>query len=348
VQCGHKRSLADLGIDLGKGGTPVLLGQQAEAAVRRRFPELFQAEIPSTVALAREREDRVRAGPNLTRQLLREVRTEERQLRVRNRVDERANELARSADDRVIPPAEWNDLGRNWCARHPREAVGVQTGTGDEVTRAEPACGRRDDGIAMVAVDGGDLSGHTQLPAHRRNVLGKRPRHLAEVDDPGTRCVERADPDDVRFELGETLRPNHLHPLDPVRDGSSVELLQGRQLVLLSSDDYLAAPLVADASLVTVGIEEARPFDAQLRLQRARRVVDTGVDNAAVVAALVDADLILFLEYGNCELRPLKEQLPSNRKPENAGTDDDGIELRVAITGRVRWFRLVDSDKPGQ
>ena len=55
----------------------------------------------------------------------------------------------------------------------------------------------------------------------------------------------------------------------------------------LRRDDHLAVPPSLDPALVAVVVQRRRALDAEPRLQRAGRVVDAGVDDAARVAALV-------------------------------------------------------------
>ena len=52
-------------------------------------------------------------------------------------------------------------------------------------------------------------------------------------------------------------------------------------------------------ALVAVLVHLARALHAQARLQRARRVVDAGVDHARVVAGLMGAELALALEHAD-------------------------------------------------
>ena len=67
---------------------------------------------------------------------------------------------------------------------------------------------------------------------------------------------------------------------------AALELVQARELALVQRDDDLAAALDGDAALLAVVVQARGALDAQARLQRARLVVDAGVDDPGVVAGL--------------------------------------------------------------
>jgi hypothetical protein len=61
--------------------------QPADARVRQQRRNVGGVHVPSPVALARQRQDRVRTGADLSGDVARQVNTEERQTSVGNRVD---------------------------------------------------------------------------------------------------------------------------------------------------------------------------------------------------------------------------------------------------------------------
>ena len=84
-------------------------------------------------------------------------------------------------------------------------------------------------------------------------------------------------------------------PLARPRRSSSA----GARARRLGREDELAAALAGDPVAFAVLVHLPRPFHAQPCLQRARRVVDTGVDDAGVVSRLVARDLGLALEHAD-------------------------------------------------
>ena len=104
-----------------------------------------------------------------------------------------------------------------------------------------------------------------------------------------------------------------------------MELLEPWQLFLLGGHDDLAATLVGYFLLVAVRSELSASGGAQPRLQRARRVVDPGMDDAAVVPRLVSGDPILLLEYQHAEIGMPLQPLSGDRKSEDPCSDDDQV-----------------------
>ena len=72
------------------------------------------------------------------------------------------------------------------------------------------------------------------------------------------------------------------------------------------------------------------PLDAEDRLQRARRIVDPGMDHAAVVGARLHAGLRLALEHADTPA-PGRDRR-SGRQAGHTGADDDGID---AVDGSI-------------
>src|SRR6185436_12026983 len=123
--------------------------------------------------------------------------------------------------------------------------------------------------------------------ARRPDVIRVGVRDGTEVDDPGPGRPQPADPGGVRLELPDPLRADGLEPFDAIRAGLRLERLEPRQLVLRQGHDQLADPLDLDPPLRAVRLQRDLALAAEAGLQRARRVVEAGVDDAAVVAGLM-------------------------------------------------------------
>src|ERR1035438_1908458 len=88
------------------------------------------------------------------------------------------------------------------------------------------------------------------------------------------------------LQLSDSVRVDASQTGHPVGPAPAFELVQTCQLGGVGRDDHLPAADARDAALLAVVIHLARSLHAQARLQRAGLVVDAGVDNAGVVAAL--------------------------------------------------------------
>ena len=91
-------------------------------------------------------------------------------------------------------------------------------------------------------------------------------------------------------------------------------------------DDELAAARVGHTVLLRRIVEQAAPCDAQRRLQRARRIVEAGVDDAAVVGAGVEARARVPFEHAD-RAAALRRSARAAARPDHARADDDHIDL---------------------
>src|SRR4051812_7194672 len=94
----------------------------------------------------------------------------------------------------------------------------------------------------------------------------------------------------------ELLGAQALQPRHSVRSPSTFKVIEPGQLGRGGGDDDLAATLVRDPTLLAELVQLARAINTQLRLERARCIVDAGVHHAGVVPRLVKADLGFSLE----------------------------------------------------
>ena len=98
---------------------------------------------------------------------------------------------------------------------------------------------------------------------------------------------------------------------------------------------------------VAVLIELARAGYAQTRLERSGPVVGPAVDDAAVVAGLVGADLGLLLEHCDRGVGPARECLAGDGQAEDSGADDGEVVLaaeEVRSRGSAHGARLPPLD----
>ena len=102
------------------------------------------------------------------------------------------------------------------------------------------------------------------------------------VDDAAGRAEQRGGAMHFGLELARLRGRDHAHAFDAVGVRALEQVQQHLLLVVAVGDDELAAVVVFDAARLAVGIQGAVAGDAEARLQAARRVVEAGVDHAAV------------------------------------------------------------------
>ena len=125
----------------------------------------------------------------------------------------------------------------------------------------------------------------------------------------------------MRLDLPQPLRADHLQALDPVGLAAFEQILQPWQLGLVAGHDDFSAAVGRDALPLAVGIQLALALDTQASFERARRVVDAGVQDATVVAGLVLADARLFVQDGQPQARIAAEKLAADGQAEDPGAD---------------------------
>ena len=150
------------------------------------------------------------------------------------------------------------------------------------------------------------------------HVRGKRRGDGPEVDHPGGRRVKGGDPARVRLDLGDLLGPDAAQPGDAVGRAAALELFEGAQFRVVRGDDQLAGAPRLDAPLGAVAVEQLGAFHAELRLQRARRVVDARVDDPARAPGLLGREAGFALEHRQRAARLAGEQLARDREPDDA------------------------------
>ena len=69
--------------------------------------------------------------------------------------------------------------------------------------------------------------------------------------------------------------------------------------------------------------------DAQPRLERAGLVIDTGVDDSAVMSALVLSDVEFFLQEQEFGARESLRDYARDGESDDASADDDGVVVGV-------------------
>ena len=88
-------------------------------------------------------------------------------------------------------------------------------------------------------------------------------------------------------------------------------------------DEFAATP-VRHIACLAIGVQHGLAFHAQLRLERARGIVNTGVDDFAVARAGLGANGIASFEHQH--LAPSQGQLTGHGQPDDAGTDHYTID----------------------
>ena len=235
--------------------------------------------------------------------------------------------MPRFRPEGVVIPPERHDALRAAVSRHRRHPVGVKPRATDDIPPQHGSCRRLQSARLGRLLDRLDTAAGEDLPASGAHLIGQGERHAPEVDDARPRRVERAKASHVRLDLPDPLRPDLFQPLDSIRLSPPLQLGQARQLQLLEGDDELSARLVWDAVLGCEALQLRLPFPAEPGLERARPVIDAGVDDAGVVAALMEGQLRLLLQDREPDAGFAPEDLIGGGQPDDPPADDRQIVL---------------------
>ena len=271
---------------------------------------------------------------------------EERQPRVRDRVDEAADEVARGRREPQVGAAEGHDArvgprpGRLGQPGRPQPRAGHGAAGRDRLAGLE-----REDGAPVAALDARHRAAQADLSAPGGDVGGQRPGDGGEVDDAGGRRVQRGDAAHVGLDLGQRVRAEAPQAGHAVGAGAAFERVQPAQLVGADGDDDLARARQGDPVLGAEGLQELAAPPAQPRLQRPRRVVDAGVDDAAAVARLPGADRVRALQDDDPGAGAAHEQLARDGQADDPATGDRDVGV-VRRAGHGRSLRPRHHGRP--
>src|SRR5207245_617405 len=143
---------------LGQARPPMPAGEAPETRKGERFGQVRERDIRAAVTLAGESEDGVGPRPHPSVHRRAEVDAEKGEPRVRDRIDQAADEMAGPGRERVVVAAEGDDPFVSGGARHRGDAVGVETGATDEASADEVAAARPNDPLSPASFDSQDFA----------------------------------------------------------------------------------------------------------------------------------------------------------------------------------------------
>src|SRR5207302_5118164 len=110
---------------------------------------------------------------------------------------------------------------------------------------------------------------------------------LRKVHDPGLGDPQCGEPGDLGLELPQLLPPELPDAREPIRSAAPLQLRQRRELCWTCGDDELAIAPVRDAFVGAEPEQRVPSLTAHPRLEAVGRVIQAGMNDAAVMAALV-------------------------------------------------------------
>jgi hypothetical protein len=148
-----------------------------------------------------------------------------------------------------------------------------------------------------VAPRKGELS--TTAPVMRLDLADQRVHESVRVEDPALGRMQRAHGAQGRFQRQGLRGVQAGHAFHPVRLAARGQCVQRREFTVLCGHDELAALVVGDVVAIEEFVHQAPAFHAEARLQRARRVMQAGVDHLGVARGDARPHAALALQNGH-------------------------------------------------
>src|SRR5438045_5433313 len=129
----------------------------------------------------------------------------------------------------------------------------------------------------------------------------------------------------MRFYFPKLLRREQAYSGNTVSQSAATQFLNRRSLLFADCYDYFSADLVGYVVRTTKPNQLCGAFNAELRLERTRTIVDAGVDHSAVVAGLMEPYRAFLFQNHDSQLWESRHQLHGSGKAHDAGADDGDI-----------------------
>ena len=129
----------------------------------------------------------------------------------------------------------------------------------------------------------------------------------------------------VRFDLAQFFWTDHAQAGQAVGFSALAQFFETREFVGFGRDDYFAADFVRDVVLAAELDHGGGAGDAESRLQRTGLVVEAGVDDAAVVSALVAGDAVFFLQNQKPQMGKAARDFERDGEADHTAADDDYV-----------------------
>ncbi len=180
-------------------------------------------------------------------------------------------------------------------ASHQSYTVGLEACAGDQLARVEAAGGTCNPHTACLLHDGGDLGPAPDFAAPGFDTRCHCPADRRIVDNPGRMDEERTEAGDIRL-VGSQLRHRQAAVFDAVPARPILEALHSFNLGIVRRHQQFAAGFERNTVFGAERLCRLRSLAAQRRFQGSRRIINPGMDHAAVMARLMTRKLRLLFQ----------------------------------------------------
>lgn len=137
----------------------------------------------------------------------------------------------------------------------------------------------------------------------------------------------------MRLNFAQLFSADHAQVRQAVGLASALQFLKTRQLGFSCCHDYLSAHLMWNVVLAAELHHGRRSGDTEAGLERTRFVVNAGMNDSAVVAALVAGDAIFFLQQEKTQAGKSPRDFESDGEADHASANDYHVIAGISHSG---------------
>ena len=257
-----------------------------------RGGQVAQADVGVTVAFTCEGQDGVGAGVDSAGDAAGEVHSEERKAGIGHGVDQGAHQGGALGHEVIVFAAERDDHYVRGVTGHAGDAVAEQAGAVDERAGGKWSAWGLDHDFVGRAADVGGSGGSENGAAAGGYQFCIFLAYDGVVGDAGRGDHQGLQTDGVGLDLAQFFGADEAEAGQAVGFAALAEVFEAREFVGVGGDDDFATDLVGDGVFAAELDHGRGARHAEAGFQRAGLVVDAGVDDAAVVSALVAGDAV--------------------------------------------------------
>jgi len=311
---------------LGTGG-PILEDEFPKTGIGGHLNGIGEIERGLGIAFTGEGENGIGSGFDSAIDVQREMDAEEGEARIGNWIDEPTTEVTFLGHDLVVFAAERYDLQIELGSGHVTDAIALESGAVDDVTRMEFLVAAAEDGDAVGAFESVDSCAEANFATSCDDKFGVFFRNETVIRDSCAGNMDGANARGVGLDLAQSGSIEHAQSWNAVGDTAPIEFFEAGEFGFFGGDDDLAADLVRNRVLTAESDHGLCARYGEASLHGAGLVIEAGVDDAAVMAGLMCGHRGFLIEYQNPVGRETASEFQSGGEPDYTGSDDDNIIL---------------------
>jgi 3-deoxy-7-phosphoheptulonate synthase len=250
------------------------------------------------------------------------MHAEKWKFRIGHGVDEIAHKVLALRPNLVVFAAEGHNPDGSIRAGERGEAVRLQAGAGDDARTLVIARGAVDAPGIAFAIDRRDARGSDHFPALGANQALQGFADTRIVNDSFLRNTNGGDSGGVRLNLPQLVAGEHFQAFQAILRAALKKSVETREFLRAGGGHDLSADFVRNGMLAAEVDHLTNAGDGEPRFSRAGFVIKAGVEDTAVVAALMAANGGFFFKNGDAGIGETLAETPGGGESDDASADD--------------------------